>query len=634
MSHPSVDSLVNQSSNSVVHVSAQSSPASTLVPELVAAQAVLRPDAIAVVHGKMLLTYKELNQRADWLARALRSAGIGPDVVVAIHLNRCLAMVVAALAVMKAGGAYLPLDPSYPVERLNFMLTDAQAPVLVTTECLRHTLLARPKKVVILDSEGRLQSDATSTPVVAGPEAANLAYLIYTSGSTGQPKGVEITHRSLSNLISWHQRAFKVSQADRASQLSALGFDAAVWEIWPYVTAGARIHLAEAVTVNEPAAVRDWLLSEGITVSFLPTPLAEQMLTLDWPATCSLRLVLTGADTLHHYPPRKLPFVLVNNYGPTECTVVATSGNVLPDERPDRLPSIGRPIDNVEIFILDEQMEQVPAGTSGEIYIGGAGLARGYRNRPNLTRERFVFSPFGVDPGERLYKTGDLGCYLPDGQIEFLGRADEQIKIRGFRIEPAEIVKVLDENPGVRASVVVAREIAPGDRRLIAYFVPATTSLPTHTELRNFIAARLPEYMVPGAFVKLKALPVNASGKVDRAALPAPTVANRLCDDTFIAARTPVEERLASMLAPLLGLGTVSVEDNFFLLGGHSLLGTQLIARVRDTFGVDLTLRALFDAPTIAKLSAQVEALLLARLEAMSESEAERLLAATTPVRS
>jgi amino acid adenylation domain-containing protein len=611
---------------------AQIDPNFGTVPELIAAQTTIWPDAIAVVHGKSMLTYKELDQRADRLACFLQSAGVGPDVIVGIHLNRSLAMVVAALAVMKAGGAYLPLDPSYPTERLTFMLNNAQAAVLVTAECLRKTLPARPEKTVIMEPDGTFQGDAPGGPVAVHAHADNLAYLIYTSGSTGRPKGVEITHRGLSNLVSWHRRAFRVTNTDRASQLAALGFDAAVWEVWPYLTAGARIHLAN-VQANEPETVRDWLVSEGITISFLPTPLAEQVISLDWPAKTSLRLLLTGADTLHHYPSRKLPFVLVNNYGPTECSVVATSGAVLPDEHPDRLPSIGRPIDNVQLHILNEQMQPVPAGEPGEMYIGGEGLARGYRNRPDLTAERFVRNPFGVYPVQRLYRTGDLGRYLPDGQIEFLGRVDEQIKIRGFRIEPAEIVKVLDEHPGVRASMALAREIAPGDKRLVAYFVPSAKRVPTHTELRKFIASRLPEYMVPSAFVKLCAMPLNSSGKVDRAALPAPTAENTLRDDTFVAARTPVEERLVSMLAPLLGLGKVSVEDNFFLLGGHSLLGTQLIARVRDAFGVELTLRALFDSPKIASLAAQVETLLMAKLEAMSEAEAERLLALTIPAR-
>lgn len=602
------------------------------VPQLVAAQAEAAPENIAVTHGTAKLSYKELNQKADQLAHFLRALGVGPDVVVGIYLNRSLAMIVAALAVLKAGGAYLPLDPNYPKERLTFLLTDAQAQILLTGQNMLDALPVRPEHVIALDHQGEFSSSVSmeaAEPIISTSKAADLAYLIYTSGSTGQPKGVEVTHGGLLNLVFWHQRAFKVTPADRASQLSALGFDAAVWELWPYLTAGATIHLPDGVASDQPEAIRDWLVSQGITISFLPTPLAERMMTLEWPAKTSLRIMLTGADTLHHYPPRKMPFQLVNNYGPTECTVVATSGTVLPNEHPDQLPTIGRPIDNVQIHILNENMQQVSADEAGEIYIGGAGVARGYRNRADLTAERFVLDLFSAEIDARLYRTGDLARYLPDGQIAFLGRVDEQIKIRGFRIEPAEIVKILDEHPAVQSSVVVAREVAPGDKRLVAYFVLAPKAQATHTEIRNFLAARLPEYMVPTTFVKLNTLPLNPSGKVDRTALPAPNTENTLRDNVFVAPRNPIEERVAAILAPLLGLDKVSMEDNFFLLGGHSLLGTQLIARVRDAFGIELTLRTLFDAPTVAKLAAQVEMFLIARLEAMSEAEVQRLLDAS-----
>ena len=604
---------------------------STNVAQLVAVQAATAPEAIAVTHGTLSLSYEELNQRADGLAHSLMAMGVGPDVVVGIYLNRSLAMIVAALAVLKAGGAYLPLDPNYPAERLAFMLQDSQAPVLVTGQCMLNALPMPPQHVVALDAQGRYAEGEIAEPIISRATASDLAYVIYTSGSTGQPKGVEVTHGGLLTLVAWHQRAFKVTATDRASQLSALGFDAAVWELWPYLTAGASIHLPDRVITDQPEMVRDWLLSQGITITFLPTPLAERLMTLEWPAKISLRAMLTGADTLHHYPPRKLRFQLVNNYGPTECTVVATSGTVPPTEHPDRLPTIGRPIDNVQIHILNENMQAVPMGEAGEIYIGGAGVARGYRNRPDLTAERFVGNPFSSDPNARLYKTGDLARYLADGQIAFLGRIDEQIKIRGFRIEPAEIVKVLDEHPAVQASIVVAREVAPGDKRLVAYFVPAPKAQPTHTEMRNFLAGRLPEYLVPATFVKLETLPLNCSGKVDRSALPAPATENTLRDNLFVGPRNPIEERLAAMLAPLLGLDKVSMEDNFFLLGGHSLLGTQLIARVRDAFGIELSLRSLFDAPTVSGLAVQIEALLVAKLEAMSEAEAQRLLDASTP---
>ncbi len=601
------------------------------VPELVSAQAAITPRATALTHGRRSLSYQELDRRADRVAHVLRSLGVGPDVVVGLYLDRSLAMIVGALAILKAGGAYLPLDPSYPTDRLTFLWKDARATILVTGECMVDALPLRPERVVAVNPEGQLALDQITKPVAVQSKANDLAYVIYTSGSTGQPKGVEITRGGLLNLIRWHHRAFRITPNDRASHLSALGFDAAVWELWPYLTNGASMHLPDGVTANDPEAVRDWLISQKITVCFLATPLAERIMTLEWPTKTSLRVMLTGADTLHHYPPRKLPFQLVNNYGPTECTVVTTSGTILPNEHADRLPSIGSPIDNMQVHIVNKDMRKVPIGEAGEIYIGGAGLARGYRNHSDLTAERFVLDPFGSERGARLFRTGDLGRYLPDGQIAFLGRVDEQIKIRGFRIEPAEIVKVLDEHPAVQASTVVAREVEPGDKRLVAYFVPAGKTQPTHTELRNFIAARLPAYMIPATFVKLEALPLKPSGKVDRATLPAPNAENALHDSSFIAPRTPIEERLAAMLASLLDLDRVSVEDNFFLLGGHSLLGTQLIARIRDTFGVELSLRSLFDLPTISKLSGHIEMLILDKLQAMSEDEAQRLANGTAP---
>lgn len=596
------------------------------VPQLVSTQAAAAPDATAVTHGKRSLSYRELDRRADRLSHVLRSLGVGPDVVVGLYLDRSLAMIVGALAILKAGGAYLPLDPSYPRERLMFLVKNAQAPIVVTEHCTADSLPLQANHVVALDPEGQLALTIGSGIWFSEPKAKDLAYVIYTSGSTGQPKGVEITHSGLLNLVSWHQGAFRITPNDRASQLSALGFDAAVWEIWPYLTAGASVHLPDGVAGNDPEALRDWLVSQNITICFLPTPLAERAMILEWPTKSSLRVMLTGADTLHHYPPKNLPFQLVNNYGPTECTVVATSGRVLPKEHPDGLPSIGSPIDNVQMRILNEYGQPTAIGEAGEIYIGGAGLARGYRHRSDLTAERFVPDPFCSEPGARLFRTGDLGRYLQDGQIAFLGRADEQIKIRGLRIEPAEVVRVLNEHHAVQASAMMAREVEPGDKHLVAYFVPAPGAQPTHTELRNFIAGHLPEYMIPSMFVKLEALPLNASGKVDRAALPTPNEDNTLRDNDLVAPRTPIEERLAAALASLLALDRVSVEDNFFLLGGHSLLGTQLIARIRDAFGVELSLHTLFDAPTISQLAAQIEALLVAKLEAMSEEEAASLL--------
>ena len=594
------------------------------VPHVVGARAAETPGAAAVVAADRVLTYQELDTRANHLAHELRALGVGPEVVVGLCVKSSPEMVVGALAILKAGGAYLPLDPAYPCDRLAFILSDARCPLLVTAGGVGDGLAARVERVVTLD----LNAPRSATPPATDLRADNLAYVIYTSGSTGQPKGVEITHGGLLNLVFWHRRAFRVTPADRATQFAAVGFDAAVWELWPYLTAGASVAVPDEAIRNEPEAFRDWLLSQEITITFVPTPMAERMMALHWPAKVPLRLMLTGADTLHSYPSPDLPFLLVNNYGPTECTVVATSGLVLPEAHPDRLPTIGRPIDNTQIYILDEQSRRVPIGTPGELHIGGAGLARGYVNRPELTATKFMPNPFSAEPGARLYRTGDLARYLADGQIAFLGRIDDQLKIRGFRIEPGEIVTVLNEHPDVLESMVVARDVTLGDKRLVAYLVPASGTQPTHSGLETFLRARLPEYMVPAIFVRLDVLPLNPNGKVDRNALPAPIPANTIRDDGFLGPRTLVEKRVMEIVAPLLGLEHVSVEDNFFLVGGHSLLVTQIIARIRDTFGVELRLRSLFDAPTVAKLSAEVERLLVEKLEAMTEDEAQRLLTA------
>ena len=596
------------------------------VPALVAAQAAVSPEALAVAGGGRGLTYAELDSRAERLARRLRALGVGPDDAVGLCLKSSPAMAVGALGIMKAGAAYLPLDPAYPRDRLAFLLSDARPPVLVTARCLVDRLPAGDWSVVALDPDGRDErGDLPPAPPVE-PRPENLAYVIYTSGSTGEPKGVEITHGSLLNLVRWHWRAFDVTPSDRATQLASVGFDAAVWELWPYLTAGASVHVPDDLIRQEPEGLRDWLVRERISLTFVPTPMAERVMALPWPADCALRAMLTGADTLHHYPSPRLPFVLVNNYGPTECTVVATSATVLPRSRPGELPAIGWPIDETEIHILDEERRPVPAGVPGELYIGGAGLARGYRNRPDLTVQSFIPHPFGAWAGDRLYRTGDLVRCLPDGQLAFLGRVDEQIKIRGHRIEPAEVVAALDAHPAVRESVVVAPEATPGDKRLVAYVVLAPGARPTEGMLKEFLAGRLPDYMMPATFVALPSLPLSTNGKVDRAALPSPDATTSLRDDEVVAPRTPVEARVADLLAALLGVDRVGVFDNFFMLGGHSLLGTQLIARVDEAFAVELDLRTLFDSPTVAGLSAEIERRVVEKLESMQEEEAERLL--------
>jgi amino acid adenylation domain-containing protein len=585
------------------------------------------PHALALKAGAQSISYRDLDQTANQLAHHLLALGVGPESLIGLCLDRSVDSVVCALGILKAGAAYLPLDPAYPRERLVFMLNDSEPQVLITRRDIAQKLPAGEWLVLAIDRDRPLIDRYPTHAPVDAASAGDLAYVIYTSGSTGEPKGVEITHGSLMNLVTWHQQAFAVTPEDRASLLAGVGFDAAVWETWPYLSAGASLHLPDDEKRIAPELLRDWLVAEEITISFLPTVLAERVIALEWPSDTALRYVLTGADTLHRFPPANLPFQFVNNYGPTECTVVATSGTVVPGVSRNSLPTIGRPIDRTEIYILDEDLQEVSAGTTGEIYIGGPGVARGYLNRPELTAERFIHSPFSRQCSARLYRTGDLARYLPDGEIAYVGRVDDQIKIMGYRIEPNEIVAVLNRHAAVRTSVVAARGKACSEKQLVAYVVLNPEKETTAGDLRSFLQIELPDYMVPSIFVQLESLPVTQNGKIDMKALPAPDAQNTMWAEAFTLPRTPVEKRLASMLSPLLGLEAVSVNDNFFLLGGHSLLGTQLIGQIRGAFGVDLALRSLFDAPTIAGLGAEIEQLLRARVEAMSEDEVERLLA-------
>jgi amino acid adenylation domain-containing protein len=535
---------------------------------------------------------------------------------------------VSALAILKAGGAYLPLDPSHPTQRLSSILNDAGVPVLISAACMAQSLPGDWRTVTV-NELGMVATDKRPSANLGRAMRVtpkNLAYVIYTSGSTGEPKGVEVTHANLSNLVSWHQEAFSVVSEDRASQLAGVGFDAAVWEIWPYLTAGASVHIADAATRTEPENLRDWLISQQITISFVPTVMAERIMALEWLSNVPLRCLLTGADTLHHYPSAKLPFILVNNYGPTECTVVATSGVINPNKCTEQRPPIGKPIANIQVHIVDEHMRPVPTGTPGEICIGGAGVARGYRSRSALTQQKFVRDRFSATPGARLYKTGDLGRYLPTGEIEFLGRIDDQIKIRGYRIEPNEIVTTLNKFDGIRESAVIAQESGSGDSRLIAYIVLSPESKTTSTQLRTFLTARLPDYMIPAHFVRLDSLPVNSNGKVDRASLHAPNASNGLQDDDLVVPASSVERAVAEILSGLLKVDHIGANANFFMIGGHSLLGTQLIARARDTFGVGLTLRNLFDNPTVAGIAKEIERLIHANIDSMTEEELQYAL--------
>jgi amino acid adenylation domain-containing protein len=450
-------------------------PDGPCVHELVSAQAARTPDAAAVVEGEHRLPYAELEARARALAGRLRALGVGPEVPVGVCMERGADLVVALLGVLHAGGAYLPLDPSYPAERLAFLVEDAAVPVLLTQPHLRTRLEPLvPAGTAVLGPEETAPGaqGGRARPAGGGARPANLAYLIYTSGSTGRPKGVMVSHAGLRNLVAWHRREYRVAPGDRTTQVATPAFDASTWEIWPALAAGATLHVPDDATRAAPDALAAWLAAEAIDLSFLPTPLAEAVLAAPTPPGIRLRALLTGGDRLTRVPPQALPFPLVNHYGPTENSVVATRAPVEVPAADAAAPPIGRPIDNVRVYVVDRWMNPVPVGVPGELLIGGEGLARGYLREPALTAERFVPDPFGEEPGSRLYRTGDLVRHRPDGSLEFLGRLDHQVKVRGVRIEPGEIEAALRGHPAVADAVVVPREDVPGEPRLVAYVVP------------------------------------------------------------------------------------------------------------------------------------------------------------------
>ncbi|MDP8964820.1 MAG: amino acid adenylation domain-containing protein, partial [Cyanobacteriota bacterium] len=443
-------------------------PKNQCIHQLFEAQVEQTPDAIALVFEDQQVTYRELNTRSNKLAHYLQKQGVGAEVLVGLCVERSVEMVVGMLGILKAGGAYVPLDPTYPPQRLSFMLEDAQVPVLLTQQPWVDRLGTPSSRVICLDKDWQTIAQEIGDNPTNNATADNLAYIIYTSGTTGKPKGVQIEQGGLLNLVFWHQKAFAVSPLDRVTQVAGVAFDACGWEIWPYLSAGASIYFPNDEIRRSPEKLKEWLVSKAITISFLPTPLAEKVLLSDWSNTLALRLLLTGGDKLNQYPLASHPFQVVNNYGPTENTVVTTSGYVPVREQADVAPAIGRPIANTQVYVLDGNLQPVPIGVPGELYIGGDGLARGYLNRPDLTAERFISNPFSNKPEARLYKTGDLVRYQPDGTIEFLGRLDDQVKIRGYRIELGEIESVLSQHPAVLQTVVMTREDAL-EKRLVAY---------------------------------------------------------------------------------------------------------------------------------------------------------------------
>jgi amino acid adenylation domain-containing protein len=582
------------------------------------------PSSIALSYGHQQLTYEELDRRSDLFSRHLIELGVAAGEAVAICMERSFDWIVAALGVMRAGAAYVPLDPAWPDARLQAALTDSGTRVLVAKTSMLHRLQLDLLGVdVVRDAVAIASAPESERRIV---DSQNLAYIIYTSGTTGVPKGVEITHANLDHLIRWHRGAFNPTPQDRASHLAGLGFDAAVWEIWPNLCAGANVCLASETLRTSPELLQNWLIREQVTIAFVPTILAARLIEMNWPTNVTLRLLLTGGDVLLNAPTSQLSFEVVNNYGPTECTVVATSAAVKAGLA--GVPPIGYPIAGASIYLLDEFGKEVPMGNEGEIYIGGNGVGQGYRNLPEMTQKCFLSDPFAGLPGARMYRTGDRGIQREDGQVEFRGRHDRQAKIRGYRVELDEIGSVLSEHKAIEFAAAIIRSSDGGENQLIAYVLLKDDQAEVGAqELQEYLLRSLPDYMIPSVFVRLCSLPISSSGKIDFKMLDEQREFKVL--EKVVAAKpsTPIEERLLVMVRDLLSNQAVGIDDNFFLAGGHSLLGMQLVMRLRHTFDVDLTLPQLFKAPTVRRLAVVIETLLINAIDAMSDEETEAYLA-------
>jgi aspartate racemase len=603
-------------------------PREKCIHEVFEAQVERTPDAVAVVFEDQLLTYRELNTRANQLAHYLKKVGVGSEVLVRICVERSLEMIIGLLGILKAGGAYVPLDPSYPKERLKFMMEDSQATVLLTQQRLvdelsengRSNIEDREPLSSIFDPQFKLicldrDREAIEKEGSGNPEsettAESLAYVIYTSGSTGKPKGVEVLHRGVLRLLFGVDYA-RFDATRTFLHLSPISFDAATFEIW-----GALLHGSQCILypgkIPSPKELGELLRKHKVSTLWLTSSLFNAVVDEAPEALSGIRQLLIGGEALSVLHVRKalaqLPETeIINGYGPTESTTF-TCCYTIPRQLDGVISiPIGRPVGNTEVYLLDAHLNLVPIGIPGEIYIGGDGLARGYLNRPELTKEKFIVNHFGNDSKSRLYRTGDLARYLADGSLEFLGRNDDQVKIRGYRIELNEIEVTVEQHPSVREAVVIAREDVAGNKRLVVYVIARPVQHLTPQQLRDYLKEKLPEYMIPNVFVFLDSLPLTASGKVDRRALPAPDGSRPELAEAYVAPRNVTEKLLTTIWAEVLKLEEVGIHDNFFELGGHSLLATRVVSRIREVFQIELALRALFETPTVAGLSNRIEA--------------------------
>ena len=573
--------------------------------QLFEAQVSRTPDTIAVVFESQQLTYKELDCRASQLANYLKTLGVGPEVLVGICIERSIEMVVGVLGILKAGGAYVPLDPAYPQERIGFMLEDSQVSVLLTQHKLK-TRFPNHEAAICLDTDWQTITTSTVQDTlqaqVSSTTGDNLAYIIYTSGSTGKPKGVQIQHRSAVNLLNSISQQPGLTSEDTLLSVTTLSFDIAVSEIFLPLSVGAKLVLLSREAASDGTQLLKALASGATFMQ--PTPATWRLLlAAGWQGSPHLKMISTGEALPKDLANQLLPkgAALWNLYGPTETTIWSTAYQVKSGDGPI---CIGRPVANTQLYILDSHLQPVPIGVPGELYIGGDGLARGYLNRPELTSEKFIANPFNPEPGARLYKTGDLARYLPDGIIECLGRIDHQVKLRGFRIELEEIQTVLSQHPDIRQAVVIAREDNPGNQRLVAYIVPNWKQVPSASNLRSFLKQQLPEFMVPSAFVMLEELPLTPNGKIDRRALPAPDrITGEELAQNFVPASDELELQLTQIWQEVLGVQRIGVKDNFFELGGHSLLAVRLFAQIEKTFSINFPIATLFQAATIEQLA-------------------------------
>jgi amino acid adenylation domain-containing protein len=558
-----------------------------------------QPEARAVCFGEREVTYGELEAGANRLAAHLREQEVTDGATVAICLPRSPEFILTALAAWKAGAAYLPMDPEQPGSRLSLMLAESEAAVLVTNSSDLQRFEGFTRPIICLDRDAAIIEKLSPDNQVGAYKEDALAYVIFTSGSTGKPKGVEIEHRGLMNLVSWTINAFHVEPAHRATQFASPGFDASVWEVWPYLAAGASVVIVDDAVRYAPARLPEWLVDNGITHCFIPTPIVDYTVRQTWPQGCALRYLLTGGDRLRRGIPAGLSFEVFNMYGPTENSVVTTWARVPEDSSDVAPPSIGRPISNVELFVIDRTGEPVPVGVPGELWIGGEGLARGYRNAPEFTQERFV--PHPLKPGKRVYRSGDLVRYRADGNLEFIGRVDEQIKIRGFRIEPGEIEALLARDPNVQAACVVACEPVTGEMHLVAYLTGKPGAVVDVAALRENSRNNMPAYMVPSHFVIVDELPLNANGKIEKNKLPPIVALQQEREQT--PPRTKIEECIAAIWRDELHLEQVGIDENFFDIGGNSLALVAIHARLEEKMPDRVSVVDLFRYPTIRSLA-------------------------------